>query len=179
MTVLTFTNQTVSAHWSRKFVPNRRFGATYSRCKTYRYSLWRSWDGGDGTLLWVMLNPSTADHLGNNDPTIERCEQRAAAWGFARVEIVNLFALRSPRPQALKSALDPVGPRNDRVILDAAERASLILCGWGTWGHLQERAKTVRGLLANRRLHCLGLTQAGEPIHPLYVPYARPHIPMV
>ena len=159
----------------------RRFGALYSQCGLYRYSLWREWDGpGNGqrdTILWIMLNPSRADHLGNNDPTIERCERRSVSWGFQRMEVVNLFALSSPYPKALREAADPVGPLNDAGILKGAERAGMILCAWGTHGALLGRSAVVRALLADRQLHCLGTTLAGEPVHPLYLPYRKRPVP--
>jgi len=145
----------------------------YSPCGRYRYRLWREWDRRRRTLLWIMLNPSTADHLGNNDPTIERCERRAHAWGFGRVEIVNLFALRSPDPRVLRTAAQPIGPDNDRAIMEAAEISDMILCAWGGLGGLADRAAAVRSLLQGRPLSCLGLTRSGEPAHPLYLPYSR------
>ena len=151
----------------------RRFGADYSPCGQYRYALWRDWQPGQGTILWIMLNPSRADHLGNNDPTIERCERRSAAWGFGRMEVVNLFGFRSPYPAALRSAVDPVGPDNDARIAERAAEAGMILCAWGALGVLRGRADAVRTLLAGRPLHCLGRTKAGEPAHPLYLPYDR------
>ena len=153
--------------------PGRRAGARYSSCGLYRYRLWRSWSGGSGVLTWIMLNPSTADHLGNNDPTIERCERRARLWGFTRVEIVNLFALRSPDPRALKLAADPIGPENDGAILEAIAGAGLILCGWGALGSRGGRDAAVLRLLEDRPLACLGRTRAGAPVHPLYIPYDR------
>jgi hypothetical protein len=163
-------------------VTERRFGASYSACGLYRYSLWRDWESDPfnnqrGTILWIMLNPSRADHLGNNDPTIERCERRSVAWGFQRMEVVNLFALRSPYPKALRAADDPVGPLNDAGIAQGAAQASMILCAWGAHGALGGRADAVRTLLAGRPLHCLGVTLAGEPAHPLYLPYGRAPVP--
>ena len=151
----------------------RRFGAHYSPCGLYRYRLWREWEGGAGTILWIMLNPSRADHLGNNDPTIERCERRSVAWGFQRMEVVNLFALSSPYPKALREAEDPVGPLNDAGILESAERAGMILCAWGTHGALLGRSVAIRALLTGKALHCLGTTRGGEPSHPLYLSYAK------
>ncbi len=124
-----------------------------------------------------MLNPSTADHLGNNDATIERCERRAVAWGFDRMEVVNLFALRSPSPRALRNVADPVGPENDRAIIASIDKASVILCGWGLHGAFADRAAQVGDLLDGRQLNCLGVTQSGEPIHPLYIPYSRQPVP--
>jgi len=155
----------------------RTYGATYSPCGLYRYRLWRAWGTADRTILWVMLNPSAADHLGNNDPTIERCERRSVAWGFDRMEVVNLFALRSPYPKALREAANPVGPDNDRHIAEAASGVELILCGWGGHGSLRGRAGVIKALLADRPLSCLGVTLAGEPAHPLYLPYRLEPVP--
>jgi hypothetical protein len=155
----------------------RRFGARYSPCGHYRYNLWREWDAGAGAILWIMLNPSRADHLGNNDPTIERCERRSVAWGFQRMEVVNLFALSSPYPKALFQAEDPVGPLNDVGIAERADQAAMILCAWGAHGALLDRSSAVKTLLADRPLHCLGMTRAGEPAHPLYLPYDRTPAP--
>ena len=72
-------------------------GAIFSADETYRYRLWRQWRGDDlvadpKTCAFILLNPSTADHL-NDDPTIRRCVAFAKAWGYRRLEIVNLFAL--------------------------------------------------------------------------------------
>jgi hypothetical protein len=147
----------------------RRFGATYSGCGLYRYHLWREWNGGDRMILWIMLNPSTADHLGQNDPTIERCERRSAAWGFARMEVVNLFALRSTDPAALRRSSDPVGPGNDEVIEAAAARADMVLCAWGAQGGLRGRDRAIVPILQDRAMFCLGRTRSGAPAHPLYL----------
>jgi hypothetical protein len=156
---------------------SRTFGAIYSDCGLYRYRLWRAWGPSGRTILWVMLNPSTADDLGNNDATIERCERRSAAWGFDRMEVVNLFAFRSTEPKLLRSALDPVGPENDRHILEAASGTALILCAWGSHGLARSRSASVRTLFGTRPLHCLGLTRSGEPAHPLYLAYDRTPMP--
>jgi hypothetical protein len=97
------------------------------------------------------------------------------ALGFGRVEVVNLFAFRTPHPKVLFAADDPVGPENDAAILEVAAKADLILCGWGTLGGFGGRAAAALKLLRGRDLACLGVNRSGEPTHPLYLSYsARP-----
>ena len=60
-------------------------GAELSGDRYYRYSLWRQWDEGP-SVLWIMLNPSTAD-VYVDDPTIRRCVGFAKAWGCSRIEV--------------------------------------------------------------------------------------------
>jgi len=124
-----------------------------------------------------MLNPSTADDQGNNDPTIERCERRSMTWGYSRMEVVNLFGFRTTDPRGLRSRADPVGPDNDHHIILAAAAADLVVCGWGTHGRFRSRSVEVRALLTPRPLQCIGLTKLGEPAHPLYLPYDRLPVP--
>ncbi len=151
----------------------RRSWAAYSPCGQYRYGLSRRWGPGPA-LLYVMLNPSTATERAN-DPTIERCERRAAALGYDALGVVNLFAFRATLPQDLKRAPDPVGPLNDAAIRVAALRADRILCAWGVHGDHQGREADIRDLLFSlgRPLTHLGLTKSGAPRHPLYISYAE------
>ena len=144
--------------------------ALYSPCEGYRYRLDRRWGSG-GALCFVMLNPSTATEAAN-DPTIERCQRRAARMGFGALSIVNLFAWRETSPANLRRAPEPVGPETDRVILETAREAELVVAGWGVHGAHLGRDAAVRALLAGLPLTHLGLTKHGQPRHPLYVAYA-------
>jgi hypothetical protein len=147
--------------------------AQFSACGAYRYGLTRVWAAGP-RLLFVMLNPSTADEV-RNDPTIARCETRARTAGFAGFGVVNLFAFRATDPRALRLADDPVGPENDRIIRRAAAKAGFVVCAWGNHGALNARALAVRHILSGcgKTLHHLGLTRSGQPVHPLYIPLAQ------
>lgn len=89
-----------------------RSGANFSRCRRFRYALWREWDATLPAVMLIGLNPSTAD-ANHNDPTIRRCIGFARDWGFGGVRVLNLFAFRATYPDDLKAAADPVGPRND------------------------------------------------------------------
>lgn len=156
-----------------------RSTALYSPCETYRYALAREWGPGK-RVVFVMLNPSTADER-RNDPTVERCERRARMAGAGAFKVVNLFAFRATLPACLKQAADPVGPQNDKVLAAAADWGEQVICGWGTHGsHLSRDLQTEAILRAKGvTLWHLGLTKAGQPRHPLYLPYARQPEPWV
>ncbi|MGB7268769.1 MAG: DUF1643 domain-containing protein [Albidovulum sp.] len=148
-----------------------RSEALYSGCETYRYLLRRDWGAGGRRLLFVMLNPSTADEM-RNDPTVARCEARARRLGYDGFAVANLFAFRATLPADLRRAADPIGPDNDRILDEAAADAETILCAWGVHG-----ARSGRGLAVFARFHAqghalwhLGLTKHGLPRHPLYCP---------
>lgn len=147
--------------------------AVYSDCSAYRYRLSRHWGDGPG-LLFVMLNPSTADEL-RNDPTVERCERRARALGVPGFCVMNLFAFRSTDPRGLRLPADPVGPENDALLQEAARQADTVLCAWGNHGAYLNRAAQVTAVLqtTGKPLFHLGLTKAGHPTHPLYRPFAQ------
>ena len=55
--------------------------AIMSDCGAYRYELRRIWDSSLPILLWVGLNPSTADHI-NDDPTNRRIAGFSKNWGY-------------------------------------------------------------------------------------------------
>lgn len=122
-------------------------------------------------VVFLMLNPSTADAF-DDDPTIRECCKRAAGLGAGILEVVNLFALRSAYPQDLKKHAH--GYRgddliNNQQIMDACAGATMVIAAWGNEGILDHRDKFVRNLLKmwNVDLYHLGTTKDGHPKHPL------------
>lgn len=141
--------------------------AIISSCTTYRYRLEREWSKGKRTVCFIMLNPSTADAT-VDDPTIRRCIGFGKSWGFDRLVVVNLFALRATMPSELRKYMDPIGPHNNGYIIKAVRSAELIACAWGAHPFARERAAFVRILLGSYSLYCLDMTKSGAPKHPLY-----------
>ena len=157
-------------------------GAVISDCGAYRYTLWRRWDEALDRLVWVMLNPSTAD-AETDDMTIRKCTGFALRWGFGGIEVVNLFAYRATKPLDLRLAKDPVGPRNN-TWLEKVLGVSPTVVAWGgsvPGGQLAgERFVLVRKLLAQSPLNAvwsLGRTQSGHPRHPSRLSYATQREP--
>lgn len=152
--------------------------ALFSPCERYRYILTRKWGGmfnREGSCVFIMLNPSTADDQ-NDDPTIRRCIDFAKRWGHDGLTILNLFALRSTNPAALLGDADPVGPDNDRYIAEVCRTAGRLVVAWGAHEMAQARGLAVLTNLGHRA-SCLGLTQSGAPRHPLYVKADTPLVP--
>ncbi|MEL7116223.1 MAG: DUF1643 domain-containing protein [Pseudomonadota bacterium] len=147
--------------------------ALYSDCEAYRYALTRRWDAAGRRLLYILLNPSQATEL-KNDPTVERCHRRAEAMGFGAYRVCNIFAWRATLPKDLKAANDPIGPHNMAHLIESADWADQVVCGWGVHGaHLDQGPKVAERLRANGTdLYHFGTSKAGHPRHPLYVPYA-------
>lgn len=147
--------------------------ATFDRTRRYRYTLSRFWMKDrehSHRVIFIMLNPSQANAT-DNDPTIRACSQFAQAWGYPQLEVVNLFAYRTPHPSALAQAEDPIGPDNDRYLLAAAAAADKIILAWGNWGSFLNRDQAVVTLLTphSHKLYCLIHNRSGQPRHPLYV----------
>ncbi len=143
-----------------------RQDAVFSPCRRYRYALWRIWDEQRPYLLFICLNPSTADEV-TDDPTLVRCINYAQLWEYGGVCIANLFAYRATKPTDFLTTEDPLGADNNEWLIKLANEAGLIVAAWGNMGAHLGRAQQVLHLLPN--LHCLKINKSGEPAHPLYL----------
>ena len=112
--------------------------AIISSCSKYRYELHREWDKDKEKVLFIMLNPSTAD-ANEDDLTTRRCINYAKKWGFGGLMIGNIYPFRAKRPKYLRKWLKSYGDLynfNEREVNQdhvraMAERASLTVCAWG------------------------------------------------
>lgn len=153
-------------------------GASISGDGLYRYSLLRAWGPGQ-FVTFVMLNPSTAD-AELDDPTIRRCVSFTQSLGFNSLRVVNLYAFRATKPADLWLAEDPTGgDRNDAVLQEVGMVAKSsnpgpLIAAWGANARPDRVAEVLR-FPGWDRLQALGVTKAGAPRHPLYLPAsARP-----
>ncbi len=93
----------------------------------------------------------------------------------------------SKSPSKLLKSKDPIGKNNDLITLKVLEfwRENIncdLWLGWGDKGQLSKRDYKVLKLIENlsnissnennhsKRILCLGLSQKGNPRHPLYMP---------
>jgi hypothetical protein len=126
-------------------------------------------------MVWVMLNPSTAD-ADVDDPTIRRCINFAKREGCGSIEVINLYALRTTKPEHLLDHPDPVGPGNRAwwdVVLGRQGLHSVV-AAWGAGASELRLPPSTNHGCYHPGWQCLGHTKAGFPRHPLYVKAATP-----
>ncbi len=144
----------------------RASDAVFSDDRIYRYALWRWWDVDKDFALFIGLNPSTADET-QDDPTIRRCKRFSADWGFGGYVMANIFAYRATDTKVMLSYPEPIGPDNDAWIDALAVHADIVVTAWGAHGQHMNRGHDVLQRLPEA--YHLGLTQSGQPKHPLYL----------
>ena len=136
----------------------------------YRYRLSRRVAKGDQTVLFVGLNPSTAN-AEQDDHTIRRCVGSARAWKYHQLRVVNLNAWRDTHPRNLpKDGVCAVGPRNRETLERLVKDAKVVIAAWGSHRLSPEAGAIATWLLSLKKTHVLGLNRDGTPKHPRNVP---------
>lgn len=129
----------------------------------YRYNLSRIWDEEKPKILFIMHNPSTADHT-SDDPTMKRVINYAKDWGYGGVFVGNLYAFRSKCPKDLLNVDNPEGEDNRQEVCSLIELVETIVYAWGNnkkepdW--LREKVDIP---------YCIDVGVNGIPKHPLHL----------
>ena len=152
--------------------------AIFSKCKRYRFTLYRWWNNNLPQVIFVMLNPSSAD-AEKDDPTIRKCIGYAKSWGCGSIKVLNLFALRATDPYQLFDAKDPIGDSNDWWLKEFMneelpfEPPKYVVCAWGNHGSFMGRSDHVLEMWKHNdpiiNSYALKINKSGEPSHPLYL----------
>ena len=148
-------------------------GAIFSDDRRYRYALWRVWSINKPPLLFIGLNPSTANEI-SDDATITRNMARAAQNGFGSLLMANLYAYVSTNPADLLKDGQGIGEENDDYLRQMITMAGRVVCGWGSFREAKKRADIVLKMIPEP--YCLGKNNDGQPKHPLYVSYDTPMV---
>lgn len=151
----------------------------FSADRNHRYTLIHRPNplfGSDRLLMWIGLNPSTADEK-QLDPTLTRILGYSLREGYDGFIMTNLFAWRATEPKDMKASPDPIGPDNDRRLLECARRCGKVVAAWGSHGSFMERDVQVCALLKDFEMVCLSRNADGGPGHPLYLKKTLPFAP--
>lgn len=138
--------------------------ATFSPCRKYRYVLTRIWDTDKPRVMFIGLNPSTANE-NTDDPTIRRVISFAKNLGYGGLYMLNLFAYVTPKPEVLFQCDDPIDS-NDYYLRHYHLLSSKVIFCWGNF-NVGQRDKEVIKMFP--KAYCLGKNSNGSPKHPLYL----------
>lgn len=146
--------------------------AVISDCEKYRYQLVRQWNDNKDLVLYIGLNPSTAD-AELDDPTIKRCIGFAQRENFGGFIMANLFAYRATSPRDMKNTEQPIGELNEYWLEQSIKSCRAVIVCWGGNGSHLNRHLDMNELLKTYSLNtpilCFGKTKDGQPKHPLYL----------
>lgn len=146
---------------------------------THRMYLSRIWEEKHSKILFIGLNPSTADGM-EDDHTVRRLISFARDWGFGGFYLVNAYSFKATDPKDLIVHLRTT-PRTQlieeyKVNLKYIKLyhticQQTVYC-WGTNIPEGNLANTWmdRLLRATKGGYCFGLSKDGYPLHPLMLP---------
>lgn len=144
--------------------------AVFSACGTRRTLLTRCWDESLPSIMFIGMNPSTAD-VQVDDPTVRKECGYARRWGYGGIIKCNVMDYRATDPRTLLT-VGPSTPNNLDQIQQQLNRVSSVVAVWGRLPPvLKCHAQAVAQLLVNfpGTVLCLGVNQDGSPRHPLYL----------
>jgi len=151
--------------------------AILSKCRRYRYQLRREVDMfSDQVYAYFGINPSTADE-NVDDATVRRWIGFTERFNGRCFIVGNAFAYRATDVNKLASAIDPVGPDNNKNIMDIIDQADILVPCWGSKNKipkkLHSRLDEVMCLLkeSGKPVKSFGFTGSGDPKHPLMLSY--------
>lgn len=144
-------------------------GAIFSTDRKERFVLWRNWDNTKPKVLFIGLNPSTANEQ-FNDPTTKRIITHSKRLGFGGCFLMNCFSQITTDPKQLNPSRD--WQQNLKLLNLIAPISEEVIFAWGKHPLVKQLGRDV--FFENRfsKAKCLGNNLDGSPKHPLYLPYS-------
>lgn len=148
----------------RTLFPLTKKWAKFSDCAKFRFALSRIWDESLPFVMFIGLNPSTADAT-KDDPTIKRVCKIARHNGFGGIYMVNCFAFITAYPEQLQFGKQDY---NNSWITSLSCDCDEIVFAWGSFDVVKEhgRDKELQRMFPNAK--ALHINKDGSPKHPLY-----------
>jgi hypothetical protein len=143
-------------------------GAIFSICRKYRYCLWRKWDLNKPFIMFIGLNPSTANAF-SDDATIRRCKSFAFNWGYGGFYMLNCFSYISTDPKKLLYDSTLIEKNNEWLKLISNKCSDVAFC-WGNFSVVKNTKRDLELVNMFPNAKVLGLNKNGSPKHPLYMP---------
>lgn len=137
--------------------------AILSKNRKHRYLLSRIWDLDNENILFIMLNPSSADE-DIDDATTTKVISFSKKWGYGGLHICNLYTYRTSSPKKLFSVQKNKRGSNKSEIKKYAKKCSKIVYAWG---NKEKVPPWLNQMVPNPSF--IELSKEGVPKHPLYL----------
>lgn len=145
-------------------------GAAFSDCRKYRYALWRIWDKRKPFIMFIGLNPSTANEH-ENDATIRSVERISINNGYGGFYMMNCFPFVSTNPKDLIAIADsPEQHLNNTWLMEMKLKCSDVVFAWGNFDVVKDLKRDTELSEMFPKAKVLVKNKNGSPRHPLYVP---------
>ena len=138
--------------------------ARFSKCGKHRLWLCRIWDQSKPPVMFIGLNPSTAN-ASTDDPTIRRVKSIANNCGYGGVYMMNLFTFISTDPKQLNIQEGNLSV-SDMWLQVIGKKCATVICAWGNF-KVMGRDQEVMKMFP--KAQALFINKNGSPKHPLYV----------
>ncbi len=144
-------------------------GADFSEDRQYRYALWRIWDETKPLVMFIGLNPSTANET-ENDPTIRSVERISKANGYGGFYMMNCWAYISTDPEKLRDHRwnELICEWNDNMLTTIKAKCKDVVFAWGSFAIVKETGRDKELLEMFPNAKALFINKNGSPKHPLY-----------
>lgn len=140
-------------------------GADFSPDRCHRYSLWRIWNADKPLVMFIGLNPSTANHQ-DDDPTIKSVIRLAKFNGYGGVFMTNCYTYISTNPDELN--ITDIGQEdNYGTLLSIAEKCRDVVFAYGNFKQIEQSVKDRLCQMFPNAL-CIKKNKNGSPVHPLF-----------
>ncbi len=143
-------------------------GAAFSDCKQYRYQLWRIWDKSLPLVMFIGLNPSTANEA-KNDPTIESVIRLSKFNGYGGFYMMNCFAFITAYPEFLKNGFSKFhDDQNEFYLRQTGKLVKDVVFAWGGFKEpsFYGMDRQLKEMFPNPK--CILKNKDGSPSHPMY-----------
>jgi len=141
----------------------------YSIDNQYRYKLHDIWEHKKGLCMFIGAFPGSSFEA-KDDRHTALYKKFAKELDYGGVIVSSLYAHVKASFKTVDSIDDPIGPDNDKWLLESANQARMILAVWGGNSDFKGQDQHVLKLLRTNNfvVHCLGVTD-NKPKHILQV----------
>lgn len=140
-------------------------GAMFSDSRNYRYALWRIWDESKPLVMFIGLNPSTANET-KADATITKVVKISKYNGYGGFYMMNCFPYVSTDPNDLYDCTHTI--HNENMLKEIAAKCKDVVFAWGNFEVVRKLGVDYILFRIFPNAKALYINKNGSPKHPLY-----------